>query len=108
VLERLEAALVGRQLAGVRATGSEHAADDDQRDADTGGHDQEQQGRQVLGQHVRFSLASALERAWVGKGRPLARPPLACPAAAWPRTFANAPRGTGRFPAARLCIAAEL
>src|SRR5690606_11925967 len=51
VLERGEAAFVGRQLLGRGLLGPQQVADHQQRDADAGGDDQEQQGRQVFGQH---------------------------------------------------------
>src|SRR5690606_26130959 len=56
VLERVEAALVRRQLLAGWTLGAEEVTDHQQRGADTGGNDQEQQGRQVFGQHSRCSL----------------------------------------------------
>src|SRR5690606_15128140 len=106
VLECLEAALVGRQLLRVRTAWTEHAAHDGQRNADPGGHDQEQQGRQVLGQHVWFSLASAR-----GSGRGLAGTAGAGSGACRPRRGRgtwHAWRGPGKPRAGTVCIAWEL
>src|SRR5690606_17998277 len=55
VFELGEAALVRRQLLGRGLLGTQQVAKDQQRDADTSGHDQEQQGRQIFGQHSLFS-----------------------------------------------------
>ncbi len=50
--------------------GPQHVADHDQGDADAGGDDQEQQGRQVFGQHARAFVLSGGQPA----SRPLAYP----------------------------------
>src|SRR3546814_17264411 len=55
VLERGEAAFVRGELLRRRPVGAEQAADHDQGDADAGGNEKEQQGRQVFGQHACFS-----------------------------------------------------
>src|SRR5690606_32072274 len=66
VLEGLEAALVGRELLAVGALGAEQPAEDQQRNADPGGHDEEEQDRQVFAKHSSATSARLQKRRGLG------------------------------------------
>src|SRR5690606_34770918 len=76
VLEGLEAALVGRELLGVGTLGAEEPAGDQEHDAQAGGHEQEQQDRQIFAKHARILTL----RPWA---RPCRRSSVCRAAARW-------------------------